>query len=147
MDRSAVGILGERLYDSGILYCELKELSYESVRRWIVLLKKEREREERKGALVFVEVTLPVSAELNRGPGVKLFSDGVEILVEKNFDRGTLSQVLEVRKRLVSRMSEAGLNRQKRKSAILSDRQQHCRAIDSAGENPVEKWGYREAGS
>ena len=50
-------------------------------------------------------------------------------------------------KRLVSRMSEAGLNRQKQKSIISSDWQQHCRAIDSAGENPVEKWGYREVGS
>ena len=51
------------------------------------------------------------------------------------------------RKRLVSRMSEAGLNRQKQKSIISSDWQQHCRAIDSAGVNPVEKWGYREVGS
>ena len=41
-------------------------------------------------------------------------------------------------KRLVSRISEAGLNRQKQKSIISFDWQQHCRAIDSAGENPVE---------
>ena len=50
-------------------------------------------------------------------------------------------------KRLVSPMSEAGLNRQKQKSIILSDRQQHCRAIDLEEENPVETWGYREVGS
>ena len=56
-------------------------------------------------------------------------------------------KLIEKRKRLVIRMSEAGLNRQKQKSIILSDRQQHCRAIDSAGENPVETWGYREVGS
>ena len=57
------------------------------------------------------------------------------------------AQLSHARKRLVSRMSEAGLNRQKQKSIILSDRQQHCRAIDSAGENPVEKWGCREVES
>ena len=81
-------------------YCELKELSYESARRWIALLKKEREREGNKGTLDFVEVTLPGTAELDRRSGVKLYSDGVEILVEKNFDRETLSQVLEVLKGL-----------------------------------------------
>ena len=77
-------------------YCELKELSYESARRWIALLKKEREREENRKTLDFVEVTLPETGELNRGSGVKIYSNGVEVHVEKNFDRGTLSQVLEV---------------------------------------------------
>ena len=32
-------------------YCELKELSYESARRWIALLKKERERKENRETL------------------------------------------------------------------------------------------------
>lgn len=68
--------------------------------------------------------------------------------MENNETTVTRNEIPEkVRKRLVSCMSEAGLNRQKQKSIILSDRQQHCRAIDSAGENPVEKWGYREVGS
>lgn len=82
-------------------YCELKDLPYESTRRWISQLKKEREHGENKEApLDFVEVTLPGTAELDRRSGVKLYSDGVEILVEKNFDRDTLSQVLEVLKGL-----------------------------------------------
>ena len=48
-------------------YCELKELSYESARRWIALLKKEREREENRETLVFVEVTLPEDRRKNDG--------------------------------------------------------------------------------
>ncbi len=48
-------------------YCELKELSYESARRWIALLKKEREREENRETLVFVEVTLTEDRRKNDG--------------------------------------------------------------------------------
>ena len=82
-------------------YCELKDLPYESTRRWISQLKKEREHGENKEApLDFVEVTLPVTAGSNRGAGIKLYSNGVEICIEKNFDRDTLSQVLEVLKGL-----------------------------------------------
>ena len=63
-------------WDGGLTiqeYCELKDLQYESTRRWISQLKKEREHGENKEApLDFVEVTLPVTAESNRGAGIKL---------------------------------------------------------------------------
>ena len=68
-------------------YCELKDLPYESTRRWISQLKKEREHGENKEApLDFVEVTLPVTAGSNRGAGIKLYSNGVEICIGTGTD-------------------------------------------------------------
>ena len=76
-------------------YCELKDLSYESVRRWISQLKKEREGQNQTAVpLEFVEVT-PDSPEVPcSGTGIKLYSNGVEIHLDRKFDGETLKQVL-----------------------------------------------------
>ena len=89
-------------------YCELKELSYESARRWIALLKKERESQtQTEEPLEFVEVT-PDSPEIPCSEtGIKLYSNGVEVKIEKNLDGETLAQVLQVLKGLPCSASAA----------------------------------------
>ena len=63
-------------WDSGLTiqeYCELKEVSYESARRWIALLKKEREGQGTAGeALELVEVAMPPLEVSQSGTGVKI---------------------------------------------------------------------------
>lgn len=87
-------------WDSGLTiqeYCELKEVSYESARRWIALLKKEREGKGTEGeALELVEVTMPPSGVSHSGTGVKILANGVAVQVDKNFDQETLIHVLSV---------------------------------------------------
>ena len=91
-------------WDSGFTiqeYCELKDLSYESARRWISQLKKERAgQDQSEEALEFVEVALTQPEVPCLETGIKLYSNGVEVKIEKNFDRMTLSQVLQVLKGL-----------------------------------------------
>ncbi|GEM_PF-6817830 len=87
--RSNIGSISE--------YCELKEVSYESARRWISLLKKEREgKGPEKEALELVEVGMPTSEASRSGTGVKLLRDGIEVHLDKNFDQETLLQALPV---------------------------------------------------
>ena len=87
-------------WDSGLTiqeYCELKEVSYESARRWIALLKKEREgKGPEREALELVEVGMPTSEASQSGTGVKLLRDGIEVHLDKNFDEETLLRVLTV---------------------------------------------------
>ena len=89
-------------------YCELKELSYESARRWIAQLKKERESQtQTEEPLEFVEVTLDSPEIPCSETGIKLYSNGVEVKLAKNFDRETLAQVLQVLKGLPCSASAA----------------------------------------
>ena len=87
-------------WDSGLTipeYCELKEVSYESARRWIALLKKEREGKGPEGeVLELVEVSMPRLGSSQSGTGVKVLAHGLEVQVDKNFDQETLIQVLTV---------------------------------------------------
>jgi len=87
-------------WDSGLTiqeYCELKEVSYESARRWIALLKKEREgKGAEKESLELVEVSMPQLGSSQSGTGVKLLRDGIEVQLDKNFDQETLLQALSV---------------------------------------------------
>ena len=57
-------------WDGGLTiqeYCELKDLPYESVRRWIGILKKEREgKSPVSGELEFVEVPAWIQAQFHR---------------------------------------------------------------------------------
>ena len=91
-------------WDSGFTiqeYCELKELSYESARRWISRLKKERAGQNQSGeSLEFVEIALNPPEVACPGTGIKLYSNGFEVRIEKNFDRETLAQVLQILKGL-----------------------------------------------
>ncbi len=99
-------------WDSGLTiqeYCELKEVSYESARRWIALLKKEREGQGTAGeALELVEVAMPPLEVSQSGTGVKILVNGVAVQVDKNFDQETLIQVLTVL-RALSCSASAGL--------------------------------------
>jgi len=87
-------------WDSGLTiqeYCELKEVSYESARRWIALLKKERDGKGTEGgALELVEVSMPRLGSSQSGTGVNVLANGLEVQVDKNFDQETLIQVLTV---------------------------------------------------
>lgn len=80
-------------WDSGLTvreYSELKDLSFESVRRWIRLLRAHPRPES--AALELVEVTVPSSG----GCGISLRSGGVDIFLEKGFDQATLQEVLKL---------------------------------------------------
>jgi len=96
-------------WDSGLTiqeYCELKEVSYESARRWIALLKKEREgKGAEKESLELVEVGMATSEASQSGTGVKLLRDGMEVHLDKNFDQATLLQVLTVLRALACSVS------------------------------------------
>ena len=100
-------------WDGGLTiqeYCELKDLPYESVRRWIGILKKEREgNSPASGELEFVEVPLPTGGARNGSDsGISLHAAGFEIQVTCDFDQATLLNVLTVlSNRPVSYMSEA----------------------------------------
>lgn len=88
-------------WDSGLTiqeYCELKELSYESTRRWIRVLEKARQDGAGDSAsLELVEVT-PLQRNARDGSGIRLLVDGIEIAVERGFDGTTLSEVLDLLK-------------------------------------------------
>ena len=81
-------------WDSGLTiqeYGELKELPYESLRRWIRLLKTES-RSPLAEPLELVEVSVTVSGT----SGVSLKAGGVEICLEKGFDGTTLLELLNL---------------------------------------------------
>ena len=80
-------------WDSGLTiqeYSELKELPYESTRRWIRVL--------RSASLELVEVK-SLQTDARNGSGIRLLVDGIEIAIEKGFDSTTLSEVLNLLKR------------------------------------------------
>ena len=85
-----------KYWDSGLTvqeYCELKELPYESVRRWIRRLKQERPGVAK---VDFVEVKAP-SVPISPGAsGIRLKFGGWEIELSSDFVPETLSEVLDV---------------------------------------------------
>ena len=89
-------------WESGLTiqeYSELKELPYESVRRWIRVLQKARQDGANdSAALELVEVN-PLQTKARDGSGIRLVVDGIEIAIEKGFDGTTLSEVLNLLKR------------------------------------------------
>ncbi|MGN0870833.1 MAG: IS66 family insertion sequence element accessory protein TnpA [Victivallales bacterium] len=88
-------------WDSGLTiqeYSELKELPYESTRRWIRLLQKSRPDDTNASEpLELVEVA-PSIAGSGNAFGIRLLVNGIEIAVEKGFDGATLSEVLNLLK-------------------------------------------------
>ncbi len=88
-------------WDSGLTipeYCEIKELSYESTRRWIAALKKEREEDGgNKETLPMVEIEIQPAADKPKCfSGVKLLLNGVEVRLDCGFDSETLHTALTV---------------------------------------------------
>lgn len=82
-------------------YCELKELSYESARRWVRIFEKERgaasgQAEENAIELIEVKLPQPQTVLERKKVGIRLKVKSVDILLEKNFDRSVLSDVLKV---------------------------------------------------
>ncbi|MGN0872570.1 MAG: IS66 family insertion sequence element accessory protein TnpA [Victivallales bacterium] len=88
-------------WDSGLTiqeYSELKELPYESTRRWIRVLQKARQDEAiGSSSLELVEVK-SLQTDARNGSGIRLLVDGIEIAVAKGFDDATLSEVLNLLK-------------------------------------------------
>ena len=84
-------------WESGLTiqeYSDLKELPYESVRRWIRTLKKDHPGgADESESLELVEVSPSVPSAGNSS-GIRLLVNGIEIAVEKGFDGATLSEVL-----------------------------------------------------
>ena len=89
------------LQDSGLTiqeYSELKELPYESTRRWIRVLEKARQDDvSDPESLELVEIK-PLQTNANDNSGIRLLIDGIEIAVAKGFDGTTLSEVLNLLK-------------------------------------------------
>ena len=89
-------------WDSGLTiqeYSELKELPYESTRRWIRVLEKARQDDvSDPESLELVEIK-PLQTNANDNSGIRLLIDGIEIAIEKGFDGTTLSEVLNLLKR------------------------------------------------
>ena len=84
-------------WESGLTiqeYSELKELPYESARRWIRVLQKSRP-DDACGSLELVEVS-PSIPSVGNASGIKLAVGGIEIVLEKGFDGATLSNVLDL---------------------------------------------------
>ncbi len=81
-------------WDSGLTiqeYSELKELPYESTRRWIRVLEKARQDDvSDPESLELVEIK-PLQTNANDNSGIRLLIDGIEIAVAKGFDGTTLS--------------------------------------------------------
>ena len=97
-------------WDSGLTiqeFSELKELPYESTRRWIRVLQKARQDEastpeslelvEIKPLQKLVEIK-PLQTNASDSSGIRLLIDGIEITVAKGFDGTTLSEVLNLLK-------------------------------------------------
>ena len=79
-------------------YSELKELPYESTRRWIRVLQKSRQNGANDAeSLELVEVT-PLQAKARDGSGIWLQVGGIEIAGEKGFDSTILFEVLDLLK-------------------------------------------------
>ena len=88
-------------WDSGLTiqeYSELKELPYESTRRWIRVLEKARQDDvSDPESLELVEIK-PLQTNASDNSGIRLLIDGIEIAVAKGFDSTTLSEVLNLLK-------------------------------------------------
>ena len=88
-------------WDSGLTiqeYSELKELPYESTRRWIRVLQKARQDDvSDPESLELVEIK-PLQTNASDSSGIRLLIDGIEIAVAKGFDGTTLSEVLNLLK-------------------------------------------------
>ena len=88
-------------WDSGLTiqeYSELKELPYESTRRWIRVLEKARQDDaSTHESLELVEIK-PLQTNASDSSGIRLLIDGIEITVTKGFDGTTLSEVLNLLK-------------------------------------------------
>jgi hypothetical protein len=86
-------------WESGLTiqeYSELKDLPYESARRWIRVLQKARQADAGESeSLELVEVA-PSIPSAGNASGIKLAVGGIEIVLEKGFDAGTLSNVLDL---------------------------------------------------
>lgn len=89
-------------WDSGLTiqeYSELKELPYESTRRWIRVLEKVRQDGVIGSASLELVEIKPLQTNANDNSGIRLLIDGIEIAVAKGFDGTTLSEVLNLLKR------------------------------------------------
>ena len=88
-------------WDNGLTiqeYSELKELPYESTRRWIPVLQKARQNSASGSAsLELVEVN-HLQRNVRDSSGIRLLVDGIEIAVEKGFDCSTLFEKLNLLK-------------------------------------------------
>ncbi len=83
-------------WDSGLTvqeYSKLKELPYESVRRWIRRLKQERTEDAK---VDFVEVKAPSVPISTGASGIRLKFGGGAIELASDFVPETLSEVLDV---------------------------------------------------
>ena len=86
-------------WDSGLTiqeYSELKELPYESTRRWIRVLEKARQDGVIGSASLELVEVKSLQTDARNGSGIRLLVDGIEIAIEKGFDSTTLSEVLNV---------------------------------------------------
>ena len=89
-------------WDSGLTiqeYSELKELPYESTRRWIRVLEKSRQEGVIGSASLELVEVKSLQTDARNGSGIRLLVDGIEIAIEKGFDSTTLSEVLNLLKR------------------------------------------------
>ena len=89
-------------WDSGLTiqeYSELKELPYESTRRWIRVLEKARQDGAIGSASLELVEVKSLQTDARTGSGIRLLVDGIEIAIEKGFDSTTLSEVLNLLKR------------------------------------------------
>ena len=89
-------------WDSGLTiqeYSELKELPYESTRRWIRALEKARQDGVIGSASLELVEVKSLQTDARNGSGIRLLVDGIEIAIEKGFDSTTLSEVLNLLKR------------------------------------------------
>lgn len=89
-------------WDSGLTiqeYSELKELPYESTRRWIRVLGKARQDGVIGSASLELVEVKSLQTDARNGSGIRLLVDGIEIAIEKGFDSTTLSEVLNLLKR------------------------------------------------
>jgi len=79
-------------------YCELKELSYESARRWVRIFEKEHNvaSETEEEAIELIEVKPPRTVFDPKNSGVRLKVGEINILLEKDFDSSVLSDVLKL---------------------------------------------------
>ena len=89
-------------WDSGLTiqeYSELKELPYESTRRWIRVLEKARQDGVIGSASLELVEVKSLQTDARNGSGIRLLVDGIESAIEKGFDSTTLSEVLNLLKR------------------------------------------------
>ena len=76
----------------------MKDLHYESPRRWIRVLQKARQDDaSTPESLELVEIK-SLQTNASDSSGIRLLIDGIEIAVAKGFDGTTLSEVLNLLK-------------------------------------------------